>query len=315
MAARTRRGLEFEPLEPRMVLSRPPGLTLAALGDSYTAEYSTNPTGVFGARNWVEILSATHRATFSPAHSQPSLGLPNLYFPYNRAVPGATTADVLQTQLPALLPAVASGSVKYVCLFVGINDFGRVVTDFVEDPGTPEQDLADQVDQALASAESNLDRTVMRLFQADPDVKVVVATIPDVPSLPLMAQALARPGGQALGVALYGAVQAYNEHIRLLASWYPSAVVADVGATFQAKLGLTAPGQVSLAATSGPDLDDVFLIDGLHPNTIPQGWIADDFLNALRSKFRVRAAPVPGWQVNRLAQVAQRRQTHGTPMP
>ncbi len=306
MGARTRRTLVIESLETRMVLSRSPSLTLAALGDSYTAEYGANPTGHGGARNWVEILSATRRAAFGPNGHQSASSSLNPDFPYNWAVMGATTTDVLHKQLPGLLPEVASGSVSYVCIFVGINDFGGVVTDFVKNPTTSQADLARQVDQTLTTATNNLDQIIMMLHQANPQVKLVVATIPNVPDLPLMVQALDRPGGQALGQALSTAVQAYNDHIRLLSNLYPSIAVADVASSFQANLAPAGSGTVrAYAASTGASLNDTFQYDGLHPNTIPQGWIANDFLNALRSGFAVRTTMIPNRQVAQYARVAQ----------
>ncbi|HEU5119335.1 MAG TPA: SGNH/GDSL hydrolase family protein, partial [Isosphaeraceae bacterium] len=313
MATRNRRTLVLESLEGRVVLSRPASLTLAALGDSYTAEYAVNPTGNDGARNWVEILSATGRASFGSRYSPVALNAPNPDFPYDRAVLGATTTDVLRTQLPAVLPAVASGSVKSVCLFAGINDFGAVVLNLVEHPESAPADLSSQVDEALATAQSNLDRIVMTLFQANPQVKLAVATIPLVPSLPLMVQALNRPGGQALATDLNTAILTYNNHIRNLSYLYPSVALVDVASTFQANLA--PPGASAYVASSGPSLTDVFQVDGLHPNTIPQGWIANDFLSALSTQTGIKTSTISSRQINQYAHVALWRQKQGMPLP
>ncbi len=244
---------------------------------------------------------------------QAALSTPNPDFPYDRAALGATTTDVLQTQLPAVLPEVASGSVNSVCLFVGINDFGGVVLNFVEHPDSTPADLSAQVHQALTTAQNNLDQIVMTLFQVNPQVKLAVATIPLVPSLPLMVQALNRPGGQALGNDLNAAVLAYNDHIRTLASLYPSVALVDVASTFQANL--KPPGSTVYVASSGPNLTDVFQLDGLHPNTIPQGWIANDFLRALSTQTRIRTPTISSRQINQFAHVALWRQKHGMPLP
>ncbi len=171
----------------------------------------------------------------------------------NGVVLGATTTDVLQTQLPAVLPEVASGSVKSVCLFVGINDFGAVVLNFVKQPGSTPADLSTQVNQALATAQNHLDQIVMTLFQVNPQVKLAVATIPLVPSLPLMVQALNRPGGQALGTDLNAAVLAYNDHIRSISYLYPSVALVDVASTFQANL--KPPGSIRLRGLKRPKPD------------------------------------------------------------
>lgn len=313
MAVRAGRRLVVEALEGRVVLSRAAGLSLGALGDSYTAEYATHPTGAAGARNWVEILSAAHRASFGSSQLQANVSLSNVDFPYDKAEMGATTSDVLLKELPELEPAVASGSVTHVCVFVGINDFSSVVTDFAHHPDTPEQELSNQVDQVQATAESNLDRIVMRLFQINPGVKLVVATIPVVTSLPFDVEALDLLGGQALGVALSGAVEAYNQHIRMLASVYPSVALADVGATFESRVWPSGPVSVA-SSTMGGGLNDVFQGDGTHPNTIPQGWIANDFLSALRSKFGVRTSTIPDSQIYQIASLAKWRQNHGMAM-
>src|SRR5947209_6184164 len=46
------------------VPARRTAVTVGALGDSYTDEYRFYPPDQSKARNWVEILAATHKANF-----------------------------------------------------------------------------------------------------------------------------------------------------------------------------------------------------------------------------------------------------------
>lgn len=316
MARRKRSIPTVETLEGRVVLSAGGPVTLAALGDSYTAQYGANPTGNNGARNWVEILSATHRATFAPRYGAVAAPPTDSGFPYDHAIMGASTSDILNLELPGLLPQVASGAVPNVSIFAGIIDFGQVLAHFATNPDMPRPQLDQQVAQTLSTATTNLDQIVSDLFQANPRVKIVVATIPDMRQLPLMVDAMAHPGGQALGDSMAEAARIYNDHIRMLAALNPSIAVADVASTFEQNLGVPGSSVSTASATlMGIDIHDTFQYDGLHPNTITQGWIANDMLSALRSQLGVRVASVSQAQIQQYARHALKRQSIGMPLP
>jgi lysophospholipase L1-like esterase len=285
---------------------------MGVLGDSYSAQYGGGHLGENGARNWVEILSAMHRVSFAPRRGQAAPPSYNPGFPYDWAFVTATSEMVLRRQLPYLLPEVASGQVNYVTIFSGINDFGAVVESAAFDPELSPAELDQQAVQALNSASDNLNRMVLALLQANPDVKVVLATIPDLREVPMMAQVFHRPGGRAVGEAVALAEQAYNNHIRMLGNLFPAIAVADVASTFQGKLA-SSPSRVSASTAAGPA--PLFTPDGMHPTTVPQGWIANDVLEALRSKFHVSAPEIPDGVIAHYASVAQRRQAAGLPLP
>lgn len=276
---------------------------MGVLGDSYSAQYGGGDLGGHGARNWVEILSATHRVSFGRPGGPRTPASYNPDFPYDWAFVTANSTQVLDEQLPPLLSEVISGRVRYVSIFFGINDIGQVVESAVLDPGTTRADLQQESARVLKTTTDNLDQIIMKLFQANPNIKIVLATIPDVRDLPMFAPVFRQPYGQILGETVASMQQAYNTHIHMLGTLLPSVAVADVASTFQEELG------------SSPPDPSLFTPDGMHPTTVPQGWIANDVLDALRSKFHVPAPAVPARLIALYSTIAQKRQAAGRPLP
>src|SRR3954468_17135097 len=155
---------------------------IGVLGDSYSDEYGFYPPDRSTARNWVEILAATRGLDFGP-YSEVSRGEPrNQGFAYNWARSDAETADLIATgQHIGLAEQVARGEVKTVVVFIGGNDFIHA---------WQSSDPAGRLREVLPRALVNYRTAVETLRAADPGVKLVVATVPDIRNLPDIAASL-----------------------------------------------------------------------------------------------------------------------------
>ena len=149
---------------------------IGVLGDSYSDEYQFYPPDRTTARNWVEILSAMRGLNFGPM-SPASRGEPrNQGFAYNWARSDATTEDLIATgQHTGLAGQVARGEVKVVVMFIGGNDFIHALQS--PDPGA-------NLDDVLARASRNFCGAFETILSANSEVKLVVATLPDLRTLP-----------------------------------------------------------------------------------------------------------------------------------
>ena len=300
MKRSTRKQLSFESLENRLALSTYEPFTMGALGDSYTSL----PYGKTGDRNWVEILSLFRRVSFGyPTGGHNSKPI-NSRFLNDRAVPASDSTYIVENQLPKLLPDVASGRVQYVAIFIGVVDFGSFVGNTMQDTNLPQTEVNQRANRVYTIATRNLNTTIDDLIKTNPAVKIVVITPPDLLRVPLIIKALSGPNGQFAGNALAVIEQTYDNYVRSLAEVSPSIAVADFAATSLVKLG--SPYSPTTTPYSTGDRDS-FLPDLIHPNTIAQGWIANDVLAAIRTKFHAFAPGIPDSQIARLAQLAKSR--------
>jgi hypothetical protein len=287
MARRTEcRAWGWEPLEERVVMS-PRGSSLGgfgAVGDSLTDEYRFFPPDQSRARNWVEILSQTRRLDFGGFTTQ-SRGLPrDGGFANNWARYGATTQDVVGVQLAGLAAQVAAGKVRYASVNEGTNDFlafleqTAVALPVVGFPA----DYLSRLNAVEVNAQTNFDTTVQTLLAANPNAKVVVATVADLHQVPILAQFLGNPMVRLAVAAAENAVQAFNTHVRLVAAT-PRVALADLAAQSAPLLGRSSVpfgGTTINLATTGNDYHNFVLADQVHPGTVAQGLIADAFIEA-----------------------------------
>ncbi len=290
-------------------------IAVGALGDSYTDEYKFYPPDQSRARNWVEILAATRHMNFG-AFSNASRGAPrNQGFAFNWALYGATSSDMVQSELPGLAAQVAAGQVQYAWIFVGGNDFLYFLRD-VATGQVPADQVTATLAQVEAQASANLKTAVGTLLAANPDVKLVVATVPDVALLPAV-QALANtPQAQALLSATSQAIAQYNGTIAAAAADNSRVALADLSG-LSAQLAQSPGGTASYGGTTidlttpGDNYHDFFLADGIHVGTVVQGIIADAFINAIDSRFGAAVAPLTPQQIVRFAQKVQVETAHG----
>jgi phospholipase/lecithinase/hemolysin len=277
------------------------------LGDSYSDEYRFYPPDLSTARNWVEILSDTGRASFGTSTLK-SRGEPrDQGFAFNWARYGATTGDMVASQLPGLTGQVARGQVKYVSIFVGGNDF---LYDLQGAEGaTPAQTpaLVAQLVQTEAQAEANISLAVNTLLSANRKVKLVLTTIPDVAEAPAVKQAEAgNPTASALLPLAEQELAKYNDRLRTIAASDPSRIALNDLAAESAAITQVSGGSVPFGGTTinlttpGHDYHD-FFVDGLHVGTVGQGLIASSIVTALDTQFKAHIKPLTNAQIVQFA--------------
>jgi lysophospholipase L1-like esterase len=283
--------------------------TIGAVGDSLTDPYQGYPPDRSHARNWVELLASSHHASFGAfsrnVHGQS--GHPG--YADDWAMSGATSSQLVANQLPSLAAQVARGDVKYVVVLIGDNDFGQFLAQapvLASNPGALVATLA-EVEQ---TAQANFDRTVQTLLQANPNVKLEVATIFDIAQSPAVQTKLAPLGveGRDLAQLVSQAIGTYNQHIRSVAAGSSRIALADLAAVDASLAQSTSPlrvGSVTVDLTQiGDDYHHFILADGVHPGTIAQGIIANMMVSALDAKFDAGIRPLGGSQIVRIARQA-----------
>jgi lysophospholipase L1-like esterase len=268
---------------------------VGVLGDSYCDEYQFYPPHRSRARNWVEIAAETRGIDFGPFTTADRGAPRHAGYAYNWARSGATTADAIaEGQHTGLAQQVARGEVGLVWVFLGGNDF----IEALRSPD-PQTQLARAADQAI----SNLRIILDTLRAADPDLPILVATVPDVLELPEFAAPL-RDGRlpRAQAVAATAALLRLNENVRALPRRDPHIVVVDLFLSQQVAR-LMAPAELKLAGrrvsreVAGDDYDCLFLADGRHAGTVAQGLIARLFLATVNSRLDAGVRPLTDGEI------------------
>jgi hypothetical protein len=257
---------------------------IGAMGSSTTDEYqfATLP-GLSTARNWVEILAATRGWNFGNFAGN-SLGSPRLQgYEYNWALAGATTASLLtQGQHTGLADQIAQGDVTLAFTWIGRNDFRSVLTGSPPPPHLP----PGVVPNAVANTITALDT----VLGADANVRVVVATLPDLRFEPGTRLAIANGQvTQALVDEVSAGVRQYNAQITAFAATDPRIAVADLYTLFE---DIMAPDQffvggVAINRTDASTQPDHLWINptNSHPGTIAQALIANTFIDTIDDRF------------------------------
>lgn len=295
-----------------------PKLSIGALGDSYTDEYKFYPPNQSHARNWVEILSNTRHISFG-SFSNASRGAPrNQGFAYNWAQDGATSTQMVQSQLPGLRAQVAAGAIQCAWIFVGGNDFLYLLRG-LQTGQVSAQAFPQALAQTEATAQANFDTAVNSLLAANPRVRLAVATVPSVGLLPIVQAGATTPALKAAVSAADQAIQQYNAHITTVANGNTRIALVDL-AGLSDQLGQAASatggnvpygGTTVHVTTPGNSYQDFFLADGLHVGTIGQGLIADAFINAIDSNFGQKIHPLSPQQIVHYAKTVQHQTVHG----
>jgi phospholipase/lecithinase/hemolysin len=272
---------------------------IGVLGDSYSDEYEFYPPDRSTARNWVEILAATRGLEFGP-FTTASRGEPrNQGYAFNWARSDATTDSLIATgQHTGLAAQVARGEVGLVVVFIGGNDFINALK-------TP--DPVATLGRVLPRALSNHQAAVSTILAADPKVKLVLVTLPDIRHLPEFAGPI-RAGRLPAGVAnaFTSAIHRYNAQIRAMATGNPRVALLDLDlATRAANLLSTdyalVDGHKLDRLDPGNGLDRFFLADVRHPGTLGQGLMARMFIEAVNARFSAGIAPLEPGEVLALA--------------
>ena len=165
-------------------------------------------------------------------------------------------------------------------------------------------------------AGANVAKAVGTLLAANPNVRLVVFTLPDVTLSPIARLGANTPQAKLLLAATSQAIQAFNTSITALANANDRVALADLaGATAQAASSPTGTisfgGQTFNLLTPGNDYHDFFLADGIHPGTVAQGTIADLFSLAIDTKFGAQLFPPTLRESVRFAQAIQRHAPRG----
>lgn len=278
---------------------------VGVIGDSYSDEYQFYPPDRSTARCWVEILATTRHVDFGPLVVDPAQGNSRLGYAYNWARSGATTADMIaEGQHNGVAGQVRSGAVGLVWIFIGGNDF-------IE--GLRAADPTVALDAAARDASKNLDTAIETLLKASPDVKLVVATVPDICDLPEFgAQTLPRSATDAARAA----IQRFN---RAIWGWRKrDARVTVVDLYWPLKLAVRfTPAKPPLFGVkldfrgSGNRLQCAFLNDGRHAGLILQALLARLFLDTMNIRFGSGIPPLEDREVLALAESLTAQGGHG----
>jgi phospholipase/lecithinase/hemolysin len=301
--------------------SKAAAIPMAVLGDSLTDEYRFQDPDQMHARNWVELLNATRRSqiTFG-GFTTSDRGAPRHQgFTFDWAQSDATTGDMLQSQVPGVLPAVKSGQVRVVAILIGADDFLNVLRSVQNGTLAPAQ-AARMMPQVAQTASANLTNAVNQILGANSHVRIAVATIPSLTLLPAVQRGLsASPQLQALAGAANQAVQSYNASITSMAAGNKRLAVVNLASATQQLLG-SSPSSITVGRTSinvttpGDDYNDLFLADGIHLGTVGQGLIANEFVNTIDASFGMKIPQVSPEQIVRFArQVAKQTQRGSGP--
>ena len=272
---------------------------MAAMGDSLTDEYSEPYYGTIGnyAQNWVQQLAANHVVDFGPTAA--AAGQPggtwneprNTGYEYNWARSGATSDTLLSGgQASGLAAQIPAQGIGYAVLWIGANDFAPF------GPG-PYNSIYNglwnqsQIDSYVTSRVQNIATAVSTLQPTG--VHLVLGNFPDYGAAPFTSSPL---GGDFTDPAkrqlVSSVIQQINTDLRGLAQ-SQHLVYVDMNALATAvfgtnsspnsvlKVGNVAINLQQIDTSTGSNPTAGFVEDGVHPNTVIQGLIANEFLDAL----------------------------------
>ncbi len=266
---------------------------IGVLGDSYSDEYQFYPPDRSRARNWVEILARSRGLDFGP-FSADDRGLPRRQgYAYNWARSDATTVDMIaEGQHAGLAEQVARGDVGLVVVFIGGNDLIHAL----QSPD-PAGALVGLVPRMTANLRVALDT----ILGASPEVRVVLATVPDICHLPEFRRAIEDGDLSTELVDAYSAaLRTYNSGIKGLA-FAPSRIlrIALLDLDLTARLAdALAPDHIMVGGRKIDRLipsnapDHFFLADERHSGTVGQALMAKLTLEAIKAKFGADLASI-----------------------
>jgi lysophospholipase L1-like esterase len=258
------------------------------MGDSYPDEYQFYAPDRSTARNFVEQLAEDRGLNFGQFTETPRPEPRDAGFEFNWARSGDTSADMIaHGQHTGLAAQVASGDVKNVFLFIGGNDLRGVFS--AADPVAAVQEV-------VPTVLTNINIAVQTLVAANPNVRIVIATVPGVGVLPEARGAVAAGVlPQALVDAVDQAAAALNDQVRQLADQSANVAAADVAGLVERLFSQKRPhvGRIKLDRDApSNDPSHLFLGDGIHAGTIGQGLLANEFVRAFRKEFGVGPKPL-----------------------
>jgi hypothetical protein len=263
---------------------------IGILGDSYSDEYQFSSTDRRTARNWVEILSTTRGLDFGRFNASGWGGPRDRGFEYNWACSGATTDDMIAGgQHLGLAAQVARGDVGIVFVLIGGNDFINAM--HAPDP-------APAVEAALPRALANYRLAIQSIRAADPDVRLVLATVPDIRLLPEFDKPI-REGRLPVRLAdvCTAAMGRFNAQIRAIAGGDRRIALIDFDlaarlANLMSRDYAVVAGRTLDRIRPGNSPDRFFLADLRHPGTLAQAQLARMFILNVNAQFGAGIEPL-----------------------
>lgn len=269
------------------------------IGDSYSDEYAFYSPDRASARNWVEILDRVRGLNFG-GYSERSRGEPrNQGFAYNWARSDAETATMLRDgQHKGLAAQVASGEVAFVVVFAGGNDFIHALNS-----QDPDRALAEALPRALR----NYRTLVGTIRDADPRVRMLLLTVPDLMELPEFREKLIN-GRLTPQTAerCQAAVKAFNKQVRAMGTSDDRMGLLDLNVmsrlTISFGQGKALVGGKVVDKVHPSNLPDhLFLADSRHMGTYGQGVFAKLIVDTLNVRFHAGIPPLSYQEIQSLA--------------
>lgn len=269
------------------------------LGDSYSDEYQFYAPHREKARNWVEILGSTRSIDFGEFRTSSWGGPRNSGFAYNWAKSGATTASMIaEKQHEGLADQIAKGDVAIAVVFVGGNDFIEALHS--SDPRANLQGLG-------RTAAANVKMATETLLAASPNVKVVIATVPDVRELPeFRTRIRERTLDPAIAASAVAEIDMFNAELRRLQASTNRIAIFDFAKISKISQVL-APTHITVAGRKierervGDSPDRLFLGDSRHLGTVAQGMLAKFLADCLNKNCGTRIKPLDEREIVELA--------------
>jgi hypothetical protein len=256
---------------------------IGVLGDSYSDEYQFYSPDRSKARNWVEILAETRKFNFGEFTTKSREEPRNQGYAYNWARSEATTDDMIAAgQHTGLAAQVARGEVGLAVVFIGGNDFIAALKS--SDPPAAAREVTPR-------AIRNVREAVHTLLNASRDVRVVVATVPDVRDLPEFAVALGNGQlSRAWADSVTVATRRFNSAVRAMVVGEPRIAVADLDlyarvANLVSADAITFGGRRIDRSAIGNGPECVFLADRRHAGTVGQGMLARILVDTINARF------------------------------
>lgn len=253
---------------------------IAALGDSYVEEYRFQPPDKSAAKNFVEILAELRGLNFGTYAEDPTRGEPRLAgYEFNYGRDAARSSDLLsQGQHSGVAALAGAGRVELAVVFNGGNDFRDVFV--APDPMAALQAV-------VPNTLTNIGTAVQTILAAHPDMKVVVANVPDLRHIPEVKGAVAAGlVPQQFVDAVSQTIRIYNGQLKLMADAEPRLALVDAYGLLEGIMDGSRPGGSFPLDTQAPshDLDHLW-VDPIHAGTAGHILLANEYIGAINSEF------------------------------
>jgi len=305
-------------LSPTRGLAQSP-LRVGMMGDSGLEEYqgSDNRGGTYHdvSFNWVELL-ARDRGIYLGEwgdYSEPR----RTGYAYNWARTGATAASLIaQGQHTGLAAQVAAGEIDVVVISIGLNDFVPYKEDGYEPIYSGQVSgaaLTTRIDTLVANVTAAIDT----IRQANPDIPIIMATIPDINVSPAVFND-ARFSDPDKRQRVSDAVGAANTGLVEMAE-SRGLVVLDMNAMYSQLVERMVDGRLVLDGVEitmlavGDEPHNGVLGDSIHGGTVLEGFLANQYIEALNDATGAQLSPLSDEEILANAGlISSSTQTSGT---